>query len=189
MTAHGPAHHPDDPNGVLVVTGICAAGKSTVAQTLAERLPRSAHVRGDTFRRMIVNGGVPMTPEASPEAAAQLMLRHRLTAAAADAYCQAGFTAIVQDILLGEHLTATVRAIRSRPLAVVVLAPDPSAVEERERQRPKTGYDGDWTPAHLDAELRGRTPRIGLWLDTTHQSVEETADEILRRAWTEGLVP
>ncbi len=35
------------------MTGISASGKSTVAQALAERLPRSAHVRGDTYRRMI----------------------------------------------------------------------------------------------------------------------------------------
>src|ERR1700691_5532895 len=39
---------------VLVVTGIQAAGKSTVAQLLAQQLPRSVHLRGDTFRRMIV---------------------------------------------------------------------------------------------------------------------------------------
>lgn len=38
---------------VIVITGIMAAGKSTVAQIIAERLPRSAHVRGDVFRRMI----------------------------------------------------------------------------------------------------------------------------------------
>lgn len=31
-----------------------ASGESTVAQALAERLPRAAHVRGDLFRRMIV---------------------------------------------------------------------------------------------------------------------------------------
>ncbi|MDQ0761187.1 putative kinase [Streptomyces canus] len=42
--------------GVVLVTGVMAAGKSTVAQALAERLPRAAHVRGDVFRRMIVSG-------------------------------------------------------------------------------------------------------------------------------------
>lgn len=30
---------------VIVITGIMAAGKSTVAQLLAERLPRAPHVR------------------------------------------------------------------------------------------------------------------------------------------------
>jgi adenylylsulfate kinase-like enzyme len=41
---------------IYLVTGIMASGKSTIAQALAERLPRSAHVRGDTFRRFIVRG-------------------------------------------------------------------------------------------------------------------------------------
>lgn len=41
---------------IVLITGIQAAGKSTIAQALAERLPRSVHVRGDLFRRMVVNG-------------------------------------------------------------------------------------------------------------------------------------
>ncbi len=32
---------------ILVITGLMAAGKSTVAQSLAQRLPSAAHVRGD----------------------------------------------------------------------------------------------------------------------------------------------
>jgi len=38
-------------HAVVLITGIQAAGKSTVAQELADRLPRSVHVRGDVFRR------------------------------------------------------------------------------------------------------------------------------------------
>jgi uridine kinase len=34
---------------IILITGVQAAGKSTVAQSLAERLPRSVHVRGDVF--------------------------------------------------------------------------------------------------------------------------------------------
>jgi adenylylsulfate kinase-like enzyme len=41
---------------VIVVTGIQAAGKSTIAQALAERLDRPVRLRGDLFRRMIVSG-------------------------------------------------------------------------------------------------------------------------------------
>lgn len=40
---------------VVLITGVMAAGKSTVAQLLAESLPRAVHVRGDVFRRMIVS--------------------------------------------------------------------------------------------------------------------------------------
>lgn len=70
---------------VLLLTGIQAAGKSTVAQLIAERLPRSAHVRGDVFRRMVVGGRAEMTPEGSPEA-----LRHGGTAHARAARCGGG---------------------------------------------------------------------------------------------------
>ncbi len=53
---------------VIVITGgAMAAGKSTVAQLLAQRLPQSVHVRGgDAFRRMMINGGgAEMTPESA----------------------------------------------------------------------------------------------------------------------------
>ena len=48
------------PPAVVLITGIMGAGKSSVAQALAERLPKAAHVRGDAFRRFIVSGGEPM---------------------------------------------------------------------------------------------------------------------------------
>ncbi len=172
-----------------MITGIQAAGKSTVAQALAERLPRSVHLRGDGFRRNIIRGQVGMTPDAGAEALNQLRLRHRLTATCADEYAAAGFTVVVQDILLGEHLAQMAADIATRPLAVVALLPDPETVAAREAGRPKTAYGPDWSVRDLDALLRSETPRhLGLWLDTSRQTVEETVDAILDRAWTEGVV-
>ncbi|MEV7239508.1 AAA family ATPase, partial [Streptomyces sp. NPDC051020] len=55
---------------VVLITGVMAAGKSTVAQALAERLPRAVHVRGDVFRRMVVSGRAEMVPGAYEEAVA-----------------------------------------------------------------------------------------------------------------------
>jgi predicted kinase len=172
---------------VLLITGIQAAGKSTVAQLVAERLPKSVHLRGDLFRRMIVGGRADMTPDPSPEAIGQLRLRYELTAQVADAYFRAGFTVVAQDVVLGAHLTEMVRAIASRPLLVVVLAPGPDAVAEREAGRAKKAY-GSFTVSSLDAALRRQTPRVGLWLDSSALTAEETATEVLRRAWAEGAV-
>ncbi|MFK0290147.1 AAA family ATPase [Streptomyces sp. NPDC090442] len=175
--------------GVVVITGIQAAGKSTVAQALAERLPKAVHLRGDGFRRNIVRGQVGMAPDAGEEAHAQLRLRHRLTALCADEYARAGFTVIVQDILLGEHLARMTSDISTRPLAVVALLPTPEAVAAREAGRPKTAYGPDWSVRDLDALIRTETPRnLGLWLDTSRQTVPETVDTVLARAWTEGSV-
>ncbi|WP_049567560.1 AAA family ATPase [Streptomyces sp. SBT349] len=155
-----------------------AAGKSTVAEALATRLPRAAHVRGDAFRRMIVSGREELMPEETEEARAQLRLRYRLAAAAADLYAEAGFTAVVQDIVLGEDLAAFPALVRARPFHVVVLAPGPGTVAPREEARAKDGY-GPWTVAALDASLREATPRLGLWLDTSRQTPDQTVDALL----------
>lgn len=173
---------------VVLITGIQAAGKSTVAQLLAERLPRSVHVRGDLFRRMVINGRADMTPEPSSEAVRQLRLRYQLTATVTDVYCQAGFTVITQDVVLGEHLAGMTALISSRPLLVVVLAPQPAAIAAREAARGKTAYSA-WAVEQLDDVLRTQTPRLGLWLDTSAQTPAQTVDEILSRAWTEAVIP
>lgn len=173
---------------VTLITGIQAAGKSTVAQLLAERLPQSVHVRGDLFRRMIINGRADMTPGPSDEAVRQLRLRYQLAATVSDAYFQAGFTVIVQDVILGGHLAEMTAMIRSRPLLVVVLAPPVSAIAAREQSRDKTAY-GTWAIKQLDDALRHETPRLGLWLDTSGQTAAETTDEILSRAWAEAGIP
>jgi predicted kinase len=172
---------------VVLISGIMAAGKSTVAELLARRLPRAVHLRGDVFRRMIVSGRAPMTAELTGEAWRQLRLRYDLAASAADRYAAAGFTVVLQDVVLGAELPALVERIRHRPLAVVVLAPRADVVAARERDRPKQGY-GDWPVADLDADFRATTPRVGLWLDTSAQTPEETVDEILARAWTAGRI-
>jgi chloramphenicol 3-O-phosphotransferase len=173
---------------IVLITGIQAAGKSTVAQALAERLPRSVHVRGDVFRRMVVGGRAEMTADPSDEALRQLRLRHRLAAEVGDAYFEAGFTVVVQDVFLGDELAGMTRSIRSRPLFVVVLAPSVEAVAAREAARGKNAY-GIWAVRQLDDLLRHGTPRIGLWLDTSGQTPDETVDAILARCRAEATVP
>jgi len=98
-----------------------AAGKSTVAQLLAEQCARSAHIRGDAFRRMIVSGRAEMRPDHAAESLAQLRLRYRLGAMVADGYASAGFSAVVQDVILGPELAGFVDCINTRPRHVVVL--------------------------------------------------------------------
>ena len=174
--------------GVFFITGVSAAGKSTTAQMLAERFEHAVHVKGDVFRRMVVTGRHHMRTEPDPEAVRQLELRYRLGAQTADAYFDAGFTVVVQDIVMGPNVATYVETIRSRPLHVIVLTPRIDVVEQREATRPKTAYQPDGpTPADLDRYLREETPRIGLWLDTSDQTPTETVDEILARR-AEALV-
>jgi len=89
--------------GIYWISGVMAAGKSPVADVVAQRFRRGVHVRGDDFR-MIVAGQVQMVPGAPPEAEAQLRLKYELAGAAADRFFESGFGVVVQDVVLGEHL-------------------------------------------------------------------------------------
>jgi chloramphenicol 3-O-phosphotransferase len=163
---------------VIVITGAMASGKSTVAELLAARLPASVHVRGDVFRRMVVNGRVDMTPDAGTEAMAQLHLRYALGSHTADAYAEASFDAIVQDVIIGAELAGFVERIQTPERHLVVLSPSVSALEWRERSRAKDGYTS-FSPGMLDEVLRRQTARIGYWLDSSAQTPDETVDDIL----------
>jgi hypothetical protein len=100
---------------------------------------------------------------------------------------------VLQDIIIGHHLTEMAADIRTRPLYVVVLAPRAGIVQAREdarqRDRGKVAYKpGDQSPAELDAAFRRQTPRIGLWLDTSTQTVTDTVEEIFSRYRAEAEV-
>ncbi|MEU5109201.1 MULTISPECIES: AAA family ATPase [unclassified Streptomyces] len=123
-TATGPSTSQE----IYLITGIPAAGKSTIAQLLAERLPRSVHVREDLFRLMVVNSRAEMTADPSEEAVRLLRLRHQLTAQTIDSYFDNGFTVVAQDVILGENLARMIAQIRSRPLHVIALTPHPDAI-------------------------------------------------------------
>ena len=92
--------HSSEP-AVIIVSGVMASGKSTVAQSLAEKFERGVHLRGDAFRRMIIKGREEMLPDASDEAKRRLALRYRLSASTARTYAEAGFHVVLQDVILG----------------------------------------------------------------------------------------
>jgi cytidylate kinase len=174
---------------VVLITGISASGKTTVAELLARRFERGVHVKGDVFRRMIVAGRQEMTSDPTEEAWRQLRLRYRMGAHTADAYHDAGFAVVVQDVVIGSILAEYLSAIRSRPLVLVVLAPSPDVVATRESARPKVAYRAGFDDiAALNQGLRLDTPRIGLWLDSSDQNPEQTVDEILERGLNDGVI-
>lgn len=170
---------PEVPRGrVFVITGAMAAGKSTVAELLAENLPRSVHIRGDSFRRMIVNGQAEMTPDPTPEAVAQRQLRYRLASNVADAYAAEGFDAIVQDLIVGPDLPAFIDLIKTTERYLIVLSPSVTVLEWREQQRRKS-HQVHVSAGAMDNTLRRETDKIGYWLDSSAQTPDETVTDIL----------
>ncbi len=156
-----------------------AAGKSTVAEAVARRLPRSVHLRGDVFRKMIVNGAAEMGPELSEEALAQLNLRHALACQAARRYHEAGFSVVYQDIILGEALEKVADRLADLSPLVVVLVANTKTLAQRDKSRTKTGYGQNFSPHVLADAVARSTPRKGLWLDTSRMNVEAVVDRIM----------
>jgi len=171
---------------IWLITGAQASGKSTVAQLLASRFERGVHVRGGQFYRWAVRGWVHIDAEDKVEARRLLDLRYRLSSTVADEYAAGGFTCVVQDNIYGDDVVGWFDRIAARPRHLVVLRPSIEVLTERDAERQRTigkvAYWPGYTPAHNDADV-GTIPRsLGLWLDTSAQSPEETVDEIIARA-------
>jgi predicted kinase len=164
---------------LFVISGVPAAGKSTVARQLADKLPRAVCVCGDVIHSMVVSGRVDMSPAASEEALRQLVLRYAGALAVADAYLRAGFDAVVEDVIIGPVLREFVELVPVPEFHLVFLDPDAAAIQARERGRAGTTYGTRWSASALQAVLREDTRRIGLWLDSSGLSAEQTVDRIL----------
>ena len=124
----------------MLVTGIQAAGKSTVGRILAERFERGAFVEGDLMWKLIVSGRVDMTPDLDPEAIRQPQLRCRNGAMLVDSLVLARFTAVHADIVLAEDLRAIQNWCAPGRFGFVVLTPDADTVVRREQERGSRTY-------------------------------------------------
>lgn len=178
---------PRQESGVWLIVGVQASGKSTVADRLARRYNRGVHIRGGQFYRWAVSGWAhpQMDHDPGPAVRAHLELRYRLSALVADEYASAGFMAVVQDNIFGADVVGWLDRIRSRPTRLTVLCPSTDVVRERDAARRtttgKSAYAAQFTVEGLDLALR-ETPRIGLWVDSSHLTPDETVDQILTAA-------
>jgi len=171
---------------VIVISGIPGAGKSTISALLARQFERGVHLEAEALQRCIVSGGHWPNEAPQEEAMRQLRLRGQNVAVLADSFFAAGFTAVVDDMVIGRRLMELRSDVRSRPLFFVLLLPQLEVVRRRNAQRPNKDVFAVWQHLH-DVTIR-ETPRLGLWLDTSGQTPEESMQHILARMWTEGEI-
>jgi chloramphenicol 3-O-phosphotransferase len=177
----------------VVLVGAQAAGKSSVAKSLAARFDHGAFIEGDVLWKMIVGGAVDMSAEPDPEAVRQLAIRYRHGALLCESFVGEGYVAIHAENMYGPAVEQHVRSLRCAR-SLVVLRPRPEVIERRERDRGTSAYE-PWVPLDgslLDAIVRfdewvADTPRIGLWIDSSDLTVDETVDAILDR-WEDAAI-
>ncbi|MEV0950369.1 AAA family ATPase [Promicromonospora sp. NPDC050249] len=180
--------------GCLLITGTPGAGKTTVSQLVAERLPRAARVDGDVFGIMLVSGRANMLDAAGrwspgPDGQHQLRLRMINLCSVADNFAEAGFTPVADSVVeTREELRFIAGRLRARPLMLVVLCPPLEVARHRNATRAvETRVDYDFAP--LARNQRRELGDLGWWLDSGEQTAEETADLIVAEAARRAVVP
>ncbi|WP_107087943.1 AAA family ATPase [Streptomyces sp. XY152] len=168
---------------MIVLTGPPGAGKSTVAQLLADHLTPSVHLHSDDFWRYIKQGWIaPYLPEAHEQN--QVVLR--VMVSAAFGYAEGGYQ-VICDGIVGPwfidlfRVTARERAL---PLSYVILRPDQHTTLERATSR----ADDALTDPEPIRSLHDQFSNLGAYeahvLDSTDLAAEATADSILHGVGT-----
>lgn len=174
---------------LILITGAQAAGKTTIGDALARLLPKAVHVDGDAIQGFVKSGAIGMDLPPPPGAMEQLYLRYRGSIAVANVYRDSGFDAVVTDNMFGETLADVVAmGHETGDVHVIVLDVDAAVVEQRDRDRDKTGYTATLTAKALIDSLRTETARIGLWHDNSGETVAQTAALLLDKL-DAALVP
>lgn len=164
---------------IIVLSGLPGAGKTTTARLLAETLPRAAHVEADEMHKLIRSGKQwPEARDMSEEANRQLRLRLHNACLLGRSFAAAGFSATIDDILIGDRIDHLFAEMGDHPFHMVTLLPSFDSVVARWKAI-GSPYVEAWS--WMDEEIRYRTERVGLWLDTTSMTPEEVVADIIAR--------
>jgi predicted kinase len=176
---------------IFIISGVPGSGKTTLSGTLLKRFPFGVHIPVDDVRALVVSGISHPVPKWTDETARQFALARSAAADVARRYVQAGFAVAIDDVILHEPaIHDLMSALAGLNVHRIILQPPVETALARNRQRRSKSFD----PSILEDTIHmlyGASTQIDFassgWLvvDNDAQSVDETADEILRRI---GLV-
>ncbi|MGW2231898.1 AAA family ATPase [Streptomyces formicae] len=174
--------------GCLIITGVPAAGKSTVSHLVSLSHPRAARIDGDVLSYMVTSGRAGPVSSPGPEADRQARLCARNICALAGNFADEGFVPVVDTVVPDrETLDFFVAELRPRPVLLVVLAPPLDVCHRRDAARGERARVGiDLGP--LRRTMLDELGDSGWWLDNADLTAEETAAVITSHAYDKAVV-
>jgi predicted kinase len=176
-------------SGCVIVSGMPAAGKSTVTALAARLLPRAAQVKGDTVNLMILGGRVSFMGKPRDEARRQDELCNRNMCALANNFVDFGFTVLMDTVVADRaELDFLLTLLSPRPVRLVTLAPGVEVCQHRNATRaPEERFEFDGYH-QLEADMQRELGEAGWWFDTSALTPSETAEQLVREV-AERSVP
>ncbi len=171
---------------IVLLTGLCGAGKSTLARALAERRERSVVIPIDDLRDFVIGGRADPTAEWTDETRLQFRLAHRTAARMAADYAGEGFDVYLDQLTFPEAVRDEIEPhLGGHPLTVILLMPSVAEAQARNAARRKNdpallavlhGYipwlREAWEP-HLDS-----LPGNWTLLDTSGETLGESVARV-----------
>ena len=179
----------ENPQPVFLIVGPPAVGKSTTSAALASRFARSVHIPVDDLRMMVVSGLELPGAEWSDALTQQISLARSNATYMTQTYTNAGFVVALDDFL-DFNFPRDYEALLKRPgVHPILLYPPQSTAHQRNLKRTGDGPGRIYIDQGIQLVYEGIKEFVPImeqngWqvLDTTEMSIEETVDEILRRA-------
>ncbi len=171
---------------IFLITGTPGAGKSSVSTALMRRFPFGLHIPIDDLREWVVSGLADPVPTWTGETTRQFRIARQAASHTARLYASEGFAVAIDDVIFPHEAEEIfVSTLSDFTLHKVLLQPNVEAALSRNATRTNKSYDTAGL-AELIGKIHNMMPhsvyaRAG-WtiIDSTHLSLEETVDAILK---------
>jgi predicted kinase len=169
---------------IWLISGAPGAGKSSVAEVLCRSFPLAVHIPVDDIRDW-VRSGFSSPVEWTAETGRQFALARRGAARIAADYAEAGFVAVLDDVVRESDLDQYTNYLGNTKLRKVLLNPSLETILARNAVPGRKPFD----TSVLEAACRGlysllaaeNTAEQG-WIvvDSTTLDIDETLDAVVR---------